>query len=88
MTRRVLVVRLDGAGDVLLAGRKPIRWRGVSASRTWWLCGPVPCRLTATSGGGPHQRSRSGSLVGSRVSTAPVRTTSGASEPAVARTVR
>jgi hypothetical protein len=68
--------------------RKPIRRRGATASMAWWLCGPRPCRLTPTSGGGPAQGRASRSGVGSSSSTAPVRETRGASEPAVASTIR
>ena len=38
---------------------------GFSASSARWLCGPVPCRLTATSGAGPGHGTAVGSGVGS-----------------------
>ena len=45
--------------------RNPIRRRGSSASSARWLCGPVPCRFTATSGAGPVHGTAVGSGVGS-----------------------
>ena len=61
------------------AQRNPMRRRGLSASSARWLCGPVPCRLTATSGAGPDHGTAVGSGVGSSRSTPPMRSTIGAS---------
>ena len=68
--------------------RNPIRRRGFSALSARWLCGPVPCRLTATSGAVPGHGTAVGSGVGSSRSTPPMRSTSGASAALVASTRR
>ena len=52
--------------------RNPIRSAGRVRSSAWWLCGPEPCRFTASAGGRTRfQRSASGRSVGSTSSTAP-----------------